>query len=64
MLNIEKTIEKENTAENKTTAKLAVEIKNVVKNFGNVKVIKDVSLYINEGEIGIKGIINSLEFTD
>ncbi len=56
MLNIEKTIEKENTAENKTTAKLAVEIKNVVKNFGNVKVIKDVSLSINEGEIyGIIG---------
>ncbi|WP_294377603.1 methionine ABC transporter ATP-binding protein [uncultured Clostridium sp.] len=53
---MEKTIEKENTAENKTTAKLAVEIKNVVKNFGNVKVIKDVSLSINEGEIyGIIG---------
>lgn len=35
---------------------LAVEIKNVVKSFGNVQVIKDVSFTINKGEIyGIIG---------
>ncbi|MDB2154280.1 methionine ABC transporter ATP-binding protein [Clostridium butyricum] len=37
-------------------AEAAVEIKNVVKSFGNVQVIKDVSFTINQGEIyGIIG---------
>lgn len=59
MLNIKKTTEdevllKESAASAYTEA--AVEIKNVVKSFGNVQVIKDVSFTINQGEIyGIIG---------
>lgn len=59
MLNIKKTTEdevllKESAVSAYTEA--AVEIKNVVKSFGNVQVIKDVSFTINQGEIyGIIG---------
>lgn len=59
MLNIKKTTEdevllKESVVSAYTEA--AVEIKNVVKSFGNVQVIKDVSFTINQGEIyGIIG---------
>jgi D-methionine transport system ATP-binding protein len=59
LLNIKKTTEdevllKESVVSAYTEA--AVEIKNVVKSFGNVQVIKDVSFTINQGEIyGIIG---------
>jgi len=59
LLNIKKTTEdevllKESPVSAYTEA--AVEIKNVVKSFGNVQVIKDVSFTINQGEIyGIIG---------
>lgn len=59
MLNIKKTTEDEVLLKESAVsayAEAAVEIKNVVKSFGNVQVIKDVSFTINQGEIyGIIG---------
>lgn len=59
MLNLKKTTEEKlmvNESEDVLKSKPVVEIKNVVKNFGNVQVIKDVSFTINQGEIyGIIG---------
>lgn len=59
MLNFKKTAENEiliNESVNSVQSEVAVEIKNVVKSFGNVQVIKDVSFTINQGEIyGIIG---------
>lgn len=59
MLNIKKTTEDEVLLKESVVsayAEAAVEIKNVVKSFGNVQVIKDVSFTINQGEIyGIIG---------
>ena len=40
------------------------EFDNRVNKKEKVKVLSNINLDINEGEIGIKGIINSLEFTD
>lgn len=59
MLNSKKTTENEiliNESVDSVQSEAAVEIKNVVKSFGNVQVIKDVSFTINQGEIyGIIG---------
>ncbi len=59
MLNIKKTTEDEVLLKESAVSaytETAVEIKNVVKSFGNVQVIKDVSFTINQGEIyGIIG---------
>ncbi len=59
MLNLKKTTEEEvliNEYVDSAQSEAAVEIKNVIKNFGNVQVIKDVSFTINQGEIyGIIG---------
>lgn len=59
MLNMKKTTEDEVLLKESAVsayAEAAVEIKNVVKSFGNVQVIKDVSFTINQGEIyGIIG---------
>lgn len=59
MVSIKKTIEDEFISKKYTESEyteVAVEIKNVVKSFGNVQVIKDVSVTINQGEIyGIIG---------
>lgn len=59
MLNLKKTSENEiliDESVNSVQSEAAVEIKNVVKSFGNVQVIKDVSFTINQGEIyGIIG---------
>lgn len=59
MLNIKKTTEDEVLLKESAVsayAEASVEIKNVVKSFGNVQVIKDVSFTINQGEIyGIIG---------
>ena len=59
MLNIKKTTEDEVLLKESAVsayAEAAVEIKNVVKSFGNVQVIKAVSFTINQGEIyGIIG---------
>jgi len=59
LLNIKKTTEDEVLLKESAVsayAEAAVEIKNVVKSFGNVQVIKDVSFTINQGEIyGIIG---------
>ena len=59
MLNLKKTSENEiliDESVNLVQSEAAVEIKNVVKSFGNVQVIKDVSFTINQGEIyGIIG---------
>lgn len=59
MVSIKKTIEDEFISKKYTESEyteVAVEIKNVVKSFGNVQVIKDVSFTINQGEIyGIIG---------
>lgn len=59
MLNLKKTNEEEvliNEYVDSAQSEAAVEIKNVIKNFGNVQVIKDVSFTINQGEIyGIIG---------
>ena len=58
-MNLDKTTEDEiliNKSVDSVQSEVAVEIKNVVKNFGNVQVIKDVSFTINQGEIyGIIG---------
>lgn len=58
MLNLKRTTEEVliNESADIVQPKCAVEIKNVVKSFGNVQVIKDVSFTINQGEIyGIIG---------
>lgn len=59
MQNIKRITEYESPLKEYTTSEyteVAVEIKNVVKSFGSVQVIKDVSLTINQGEIyGIIG---------
>lgn len=59
MVSIKKTMEDEFISKKYTESEyteVAVEIKNVVKSFGNVQVIKDVSVTINQGEIyGIIG---------
>jgi len=59
LLNIKKTTEDEVLLKESAVsayAEASVEIKNVVKSFGNVQVIKDVSFTINQGEIyGIIG---------
>lgn len=58
-MNLDKTTEDEiliNKSVDSVQSEVAVEIKNVVKNFGSVQVIKDVSFTINQGEIyGIIG---------
>ena len=59
MLNLKKTTKEElriNESSEEVKSEAAVEIKNVVKSFGNTQVIKDVSVTINQGEIyGIIG---------
>ncbi len=59
MLNLKKTTKEElriNESSEEVKSEAAVEIKNVVKSFGNTQVIKDVSFTINQGEIyGIIG---------